>query len=115
MASAAVSSSGAPCPSALPEAFGSYLQVGPDAGMVGRPQRRIVRARPIETDLAGEDFDAFGNPDVIDAAVHARPVRMRDRAVPVGERSEGGGCALGRTKAGGHQAGRGGIEAGVEV
>jgi hypothetical protein len=28
---------------------------------------------------------------------------------------EGGGCALGRTKAGGHQAGRGGIEAGVEV
>src|SRR5437762_7130677 len=72
MASAAVSSSGAPCPSALPEAFGSYLQVGPDAGMVGRPQRRIVRARPIETDLAGEDFDAFGNPDVIDGEVAAR-------------------------------------------
>ena len=33
---------------------------------------------------AREGLDAVGNPDVIDATVHPRPVRMRDRAVPIG-------------------------------
>src|SRR5262249_62427095 len=42
----------------------SYPQVGPHTGVVGRPQRRIVRARAIEADLAREGLDAVRNPDV---------------------------------------------------
>src|SRR5205814_569502 len=53
----------------------SYPQVSPDTCVVGRPQQRIVRTRVIETDLAGEGLDAVGNPDIIDATVHPRPVR----------------------------------------
>jgi hypothetical protein len=40
----------------------------------------------VEANLAGEDADIAGHPNVIDAAVRARPAGMRYRAVAVGER-----------------------------
>src|SRR5262249_24044601 len=95
-----------PNPSRIWGATFHYPQARPHHGMVGRPQRRIVRARAIETDLAREGLDAVRNPDVIDATVHPRPVRMRDRAVPIGERGEGRRHGLRRAKSGGHQPGR---------
>src|SRR5204863_9692302 len=35
----------------------SYPQIGPYPGMIGRPQRGIVGARPVEADLTCEDLD----------------------------------------------------------
>src|SRR5205814_4430629 len=93
----------------------SYPQIGPYPGMIGRPQRGIVGARPVEADLTCEDLDTVGNPDVVDAAIHPRPVRVGNLAIPAGERGEGSRRGLGRVKPGGHQPGRSGIEAGIEV
>ena len=67
----------------------------------------------VETDLAREGLDSVGNPDVVGAAVHPRPVRMR--ALPIGERGEDRRSSLGRAEAGRHQPGRRRIKAGVEV
>src|SRR4051812_23547044 len=83
--------------------------------MVGGPQRWIVLARPVETDLASDDLDAVGNPDVVDAAVHPRPVTMGHLAIPSGERSERSRRGLGRAKSGRHQPGRMGVKGGIEI
>src|ERR1051325_9851559 len=94
---------------------GSYPQIGPYARMVGGPQRWILRARLVEAYRACEDFDVTRDPDVVDAAVHPRPVRMGDLAIPAGQRSEGGRRGLGRPEARCHQCSRRRIQAGIEI
>src|SRR5262249_721900 len=103
-----------PGPIFLEPDFDSYPQIGPNTGMVGGQKRWIVRARLVETNLACDDLDALGDPNVVDAAVHPRPVRMGDLAFPAGERREGSRRGLGLAKSGRHQPGRMGIESGVE-
>ena len=91
------------------------LEVGPNPSMVRRPQGRVGRTRLVEAQAARDQVNCTGHPDVIDAPVHPRPVRMRNRTISVGERGEGCGRKLCRPEARRHQCSRRRIQAGIEI
>jgi len=66
--------------------------------MIGRPEVGIVWRRAVKAQAGTFHGDGAFDPDIIDAAIEARPFRMGRLAVGFAERRERRGLALRRSK-----------------